>query len=246
MPIKKQKKIKPTSVEELKTEFVSIVSHQMRTPLSAVKWNLESLLDNKRGNALNSWQKDKIRSAYQCNERMINLVDDLLNLSQLDSGQVQLNLEKIDMNVLCREIAQQNAVFAKANNVKIIINEAASLSPILGDRNKLTQVIDNLVNNAIKYSRGHGQITLSAQPKKQAVEFSVQDQGIGIPKENQPYIFQKFFRGHNALHNQADGTGLGLFIAKRLIELQQGKMWFESIPHQGTCIYFTLPKYLKL
>ncbi len=230
-------------IEALKQEFVSIISHQMRTPLAATKWNLESLIENKKGNELNDWQTSKLREAYQSNERMINLVEDIMNLSQIDKGHVQLNLDKVDMSILCREVAQQNAIFAKANNVEIKVEIDEKTPPIKADRNKLMQVIDNLVNNAIKYTQGKGVVTISSESHNGQVTFAVTDQGIGIPKDQYDRIFEKFFRAKNAVSNQADGSGLGLYVVQKLIESHQGKIWFESEVDQGTTFYFSLPKY---
>lgn len=234
---------KNKKIDALKQEFVSIISHQMRTPLSATKWNLEALLENKKGNKLNDWQQAKLRDAYQSNERMINLVDDIMNLSQIDEGRIQLNLDKVDLSILCREIAQQNAIFAKANNIVIKVEIDEQIPAVKGDRHKLAQVIDNLINNAIKYTQGKGVITISARIEGSAVVFSLTDQGIGIPPAAHERVFEKFFRAPNAVSNQTDGTGLGLYVVQKLIQAHGGRIWFESELGQGTTFYFNLPIY---
>ncbi len=229
-------------VDKLKNEFVSIISHQMRTPLSAIKWNLETLLENKKGQPLNRWQTSKLEETYQRTERLINLVDDLANLAKIDAGRVQLKLDSLDLPTLFKEVIAQTAIYAKANNVDISLALPAKLPLVRADRNKILQVLDNLVNNAIKYSRGRGQVKITGQAEGSLVVFSLADQGIGIPAAEQPRIFEKFFRASNASASQTEGTGLGLYVARRIVELHGGRMWFESTADQGTTFYFSLPQ----
>lgn len=227
---------------ELRSEFVSIVSHQLRTPASTVKWYLESLIDNRRGNELNEWQQDKLHQAYQSNERMISLINDLLNVSRLDSGKYVLKSKAIALPTLLQEVVDELFHFARAHNVDLNVQTAASLPAVTADVDKVREVILNLVNNAIKYSRpGHCVVTIAAKVQDQFVECTVQDQGIGIPEKSLGHIFEKFYRADNAVESQTEGSGLGLYIAREIIRLHGGDIWLTSQVGQGTTVHFTLP-----
>ena len=229
---------------ELRSEFVSIVSHQLRTPASTVKWYLESLIDNRRGNPLNEWQQDKMHQAYQSNERMISLINDLLNVSRLDSGKYVLKPVSLSLVQLCNEVKTELYIFARAHNVEIVLQLPETLPNVAGDLDKVREVVLNLVNNAIKYSQsGHHEVTLAATIKDKLVECVVQDQGIGIPQKDLVHIFEKFYRADNAVESQTEGSGLGLYIAREIIRLHGGDIWLTSQEGQGTAVHFTLPIY---
>lgn len=242
MPSQDKAIISNRQIDKLKKEFVSLVSHQMRTPLAAIKWNLEALLENKKGKPLNAWQKEKLTEAYQSNEREIELVNDMLNLSKIEAGKIDIILDKLNMHEVFKEVIQEMQMYAHANNVAIKVKfDAKSIPTVHADRGKIIQVIDNLISNAIKYTKGKGQVDINAEVNGEMVEFSVKDKGIGIPPEHQKRIFDKFFRAENAVSTQAEGSGLGLYIVRRLVEVQKGKIWFNSVQGKGTTFYFSLP-----
>ncbi len=229
---------------ELRSEFVSIVSHQLRTPASAVKWYMETLIDNRRGNTLNEWQVDKMHQAYQSNERMISLINDLLNASRLDSGKFQLHLTNFDLGKMVEEVKNELVHFARAHNVDLNNHITADLPQASADLDKVREVILNLTTNAIKYSPvGHHEVNISAVVKGKMIECSVQDQGIGIPEKDQAHLFEKFYRADNAIESQTEGSGLGLYIAREIIRLHGGDISFTSKEGVGTTIYFNLPIY---
>lgn len=229
---------------ELRSEFVSIVSHQLRTPASAVKWYLETLIDNRRGNPINEWQSDKMHQAYQSNERMISLINDLLNVSRLDSGKFELHPKSVDLSKLIDEVKSELVHFASAHNVEIISHLPSDLSPVTADSDKVREVILNLLTNAIKYNQpGHHEVIIAATVKDKMIEIAVQDQGIGIPKKGQAHIFEKFYRADNAVESQTEGSGLGLYIAREIIRLHGGDIWLTSEEGVGTTVYFNLPIY---
>lgn len=226
----------------LRSEFVSIVSHQLRTPASAVKWYLEALIDNRRGNPLNDWQQDKLHQAYQSNERMIHLINDLLNVSRLDSGRFELHPKALAVGQLVDEVIAELVHFASAHNVEIVNNLPDTLPNVLADADKLREVLMNFLTNAIKYSRpGHRVVQIGAAAQGHMIEFFVEDQGIGIPKKDLVHIFEKFYRADNAIESQTEGSGLGLYIAREIIQLQGGQIRLTSEEHHGTTIYFSLP-----
>ncbi len=229
---------------ELRSEFVSIVSHQLRTPASAVKWYLETLIDNRRGNELNEWQVDKLHQAYQSNERMISLINDLLNVSRLDSGKFLLKPTEVSLYKLFEEVKDELYHFAHAHNVDIVNKAPADLPVVSADRDKVREVILNLVNNAIKYSPpGHREVVISTRIQDGFVESSVQDQGIGVPAKDQAHLFEKFYRADNAIESQTEGSGLGLYIAREIVRLHGGDIWLTSKEGVGTTVYFSLPIY---
>ncbi len=237
---------KEQELTELRSEFVSIVSHQLRTPASAVKWYLETLIDNRRGNEVNEWQVDKLHQAYQSNERMISLINDLLNVSRLDSGKFNLKPAQVSIPDLFKGVQDELLHFAHAHNVDIISQAPADLPPVKADIDKVREVVLNLVNNAIKYSQsGHREVVMTAVIKDQFIECGVQDQGIGIPAKDQHHLFEKFYRADNAIESQTEGSGLGLYIAREIIRLHGGDIWLTSTEGVGTTVFFTLPIYVQ-
>lgn len=225
----------------LRSEFVSIVSHQLRTPASAVKWYLEALIDNHRGLELNEWQQDKMHQAYQSNERMIHLINDLLNVSRLDSGRFELRSTAVNVKDLVNEILAELVHFASAHNITLSNKISDSIPLVQSDTDKLREVILNLLTNAIKYSKpGHHVVTVAAEQHDQLVHFSVHDQGIGIPEKDRAHIFEKFYRADNAIESQTEGSGLGLYIAREIVKLHGGDIWLESVEGEGTTVFFSL------
>lgn len=226
----------------LRSEFVSITSHQLRTPASAVKWYLESLIDNRRGNELNDWQQDKLHQAYQSNERMIHLINDLLNVSRLDSGRFELRPKSVSIQAIVDEVKSELIHFASAHNVELDNTIPTDTHQVTADPDKVREVIMNLLTNAIKYSKpGHRVVTIAAKPQSQLIEFSVADHGIGIPEKDVQHLFEKFYRADNAIESQTEGSGLGLYIAREIIRMHGGDISVASREGEGTTVAFTLP-----
>lgn len=226
----------------LRSEFVSITSHQLRTPASAVKWYVESLIDNRRGNPLNDWQQDKLHQAYQSNERMIHLINDLLNVSRLDSGRFELRPKAVSIQAVVDEVKGELVHFASAHNVELANTIPATTPSVQADSDKVREVILNLLTNAIKYSKpGHRVVTIAAKSSGTMLAFSVKDQGIGIPEKDIKHLFEKFYRADNAIESQTEGSGLGLYIAREIIRLHGGDITVTSQIGDGTTVTFTLP-----
>lgn len=238
---------KEREVQKMKSEFVSIVSHQLRTPSSAVKWYLETLLDNKKGNKINNWQVEHLQQAYQSNERMIALINDLLNVSRLESGRLKMNFADVQIADICTSVISEMENFARANNVGVICNIDAKNTPqVKADAEKIRQVIQNIINNAIKYTRpGQQKVQVGAKKEKNFLKIWVKDHGMGVPKEQQKRMFQRFFRAENAIISQTEGSGLGLYIAKQIVNLHHGDIWMESKEGEGSIFYITLPIAIK-
>jgi len=230
-----------SQIEKLKTDFISLSSHQLRTPLSAVKWFTEILMTQRAGK-LNKKQLEYLREVHHSNERAIALVNDLLQVSRVQEGQLHLDLTKFDIGVLLEEVIEANRAELTGREITInfeIIN--GPLAKVLADKIKVRRVMENLLNNAIRYTPRSGRIEIKLKNADKVIECSISDSGVGIPQDEQESIFSKFFRATNVTKIQPDGTGLGLFIAKSLIEAHGGKIWFESSDTEGTTFYFTVP-----
>jgi len=229
-------------VEKLKTEFVTISAHQLRTPLSAIKWTIRMLLDGDVGK-LTDEQTEFLKKAYQSNERMVNLVNDLLNVTRIEEGRYLYNPEELDMIELIEKTIIPLKEIAERKNLKFeFLKPKEKEIKVRVDKEKISLAISNLVDNAINYTKeGKISIQFEYDSKDKQVKFSVKDTGIGISEEQQKRLFSKFFRGINAIKAETEGTGLGLFIAKNIIEAHGGRIWFESEEGKGTTFYFTLP-----
>lgn len=231
-------------LEALKTEFVSITSHQIRTPISAVKWILEILLSGEPGE-LTSKQKEYLTDARDSNERIIALINDLLDVSRIESGKLILSPVEVDLGVLTGHVLREYE--GKISERKIVLSTKfpKGVSRVVADPKYLHQVMSNLISNAVKYNRAGGIITISCAMKGREVLWSIQDTGVGIPRSQHGRVFQKFFRGDNVIREETEGTGLGLYVAKSLIELMGGRLEFESTA-RGTTFFFTLPALTKV
>ncbi|RUL49440.1 MULTISPECIES: cell wall metabolism sensor histidine kinase WalK [Lysinibacillus] len=225
-------------IEMERREFVANVSHELRTPLTTMRSYLEALADG-------AWRDENIAPTFLNvtqteTERMIRLVNDLLNLSKMDSRDYKLNREFVEFNKFFNRIIDRFEM-SKSQNVKFIryIPEATYFVDI--DTDKLTQVIDNIISNALKYSPDGGNIRFGFTVQDQMLKVMVSDDGMGIPKENVNRIFDRFYRVDRARSRAMGGTGLGLAIAKEMIEAHGGRIWAESEEGIGTTIFFTLP-----
>ncbi len=229
-------------VERLKSEFVSIAAHQLRTPLSAIKWTLRMLLDGELGQ-LNKEQLDFVEKTYRSNERMIALINDLLNVTRIEEGRYIYEREWIDFEEMCRNVADSLEEEMQRKDIQFgFMTPPEELPEVNIDEEKVRLVVQNLIDNAIKYTKPGGHITVTlSQPEEGTVQFEIEDDGVGIPGDQQERIFSRFFRGANIQRMDTTGTGLGLFIAKNIIEAHDGEIWFESTEGEGTTFYFTLP-----
>ncbi len=232
---------KEKRVERLKTEFVSLAAHQLRTPLSAIKWTLRILSDEELGK-VNKEQKKYLNRTYQSNERMIGLIDDLLNVTKIEEGRYVYQPKLVHLEDLIQAVIDSLKPEIKRKNIELDFQKPKQKLPeVKVDMEKIKLAIKNLVDNAIGYSSKGGKVTISLKQKENNIKFSVQDSGIGIPEKQQKRIFTKFFRGANAIKKKTEGSGLGLFIVKNIIEAHQGKIWFESEQDKNSTFYFTIP-----
>lgn len=227
-------------VERMKTEFVTLAAHQLRTPLSAIKWTLRMLLDGDLG-AITEEQKDFVEKTYRSNERMISLINDLLNVTRIEEGRYLFKPALADIEAVVQFVVKSYQEEIEKREIKFeFIKPTEKLPLILIDVEKIRLAIQNLLDNAVRYSRPGGEVTISLRYGKKEIELSIKDTGVGIPKDQQGRVFTKFFRAANVMRMETEGTGLGLFIAKNIIEAHGGKIWFESEEGKGSTFYFTL------
>ncbi|MFH1180852.1 MAG: ATP-binding protein [bacterium] len=229
------------AIERMKTEFVSLAAHQLRTPLSAIKWTLKMLLDGDVGE-ITAEQREIVNKSYQSTERMIDLVNDLLNTTKIEEGRYLFSPNLVDIEPICRNVIALLGPSAKRKKISLkLVAPFKSLPKVKADTEKLKLAIQNLIDNSIRYTLPGGKIKVSLAGSKKEIEFYVQDNGVGIPQRQKERVFSKFFRADNVLRIDTEGSGLGLFIAKNIIEAHGGKIWFESREGEGATFHFTLP-----
>ncbi len=233
---------KEKEVDRQKTEFVSLASHQLRTPLTAIKLFSEMLASKDVGK-LNATQKDYVESVQESTKRMITLVNDLLNVSRLETGRLKITPVPTDFVALIKDAIKEVEPWAKAKNCAIIFKSPTSeFDKVSLDQALMREVITNFLSNAIRYAgKVKPKVVVKLEKNKKELVLGVEDNGIGIPKEVQPRIFQKFFRADNAIKQVADGSGLGLYVVKMIMESGGGRVWFASEGGKGTIFYAAIP-----
>jgi signal transduction histidine kinase len=229
-------------IDRMKTEFVSVASHQLRTPLTAISLFVEMLANEEVGK-LNKDQKDYVDNIYRSTKRMIRLVNDLLNVSRIETGRLKIDPQPTRLVEFIQAIIDESTPLLRTCKCNIIFKKPKNKLPmILIDQVLIHQVIHNLITNAIRYSTTeNSSIIIRLEQNKDFYIISVSDNGIGIPKEDQERIFQKFFRADNAQKKETEGSGLGLYVAKMIVESSGGKIWFDSVLGKGTIFYVSLP-----
>ena len=225
-------------LEQAKSDFVSTVSHELRTPLTSIKAYTATL---RRDDVEfdDHTREDFLGVVEEETDRLTRLISDLLDVSRIESGKLELKRRDFDIAKLVRIVTDK----MRSQSLKHAINLDApsSISQVNADPDKIEQVITNLVDNALKYSPSGGVVTVTLKSHPRKVEFSVNDQGVGIPEDHLPYIFEKFHRVDNQATREIGGTGLGLYVSKSIIEAHGGTIWAESRPDEGSTFHFTLP-----
>jgi signal transduction histidine kinase len=229
------------TVSKAKSDFVSVVAHQLRTPLSSIKWTLKMAIDGDLGEITNE-QKSYLMKGYESNERLIALVNDLLDVDRIESGSYQFNFVPTQVRDLVENTIAELEPRAKEGEVTMVLEKSKKKpKKVKLDQVKIRAVVQNLIENAIKYTPAQGTVSVSVEEQDGAVLVAVSDTGIGIPQEEQQEIFGRFFRATNAVRHEKQGAGIGLFMSQQIIEKHGGKIWFESTEGAGTTFTFTLP-----
>ncbi|MCX6796780.1 MAG: ATP-binding protein, partial [Candidatus Falkowbacteria bacterium] len=227
-------------IDRMKSEFISIAAHQLRTPLSAIKWVIKMVLDGDAG-TLNKEQQELLSQGYISNERMIVLVNDMLNVSRIEEGRFGYSFTKDKIEDALQIVISSLENKIEEKKIKLELALPKKLPLVLMDKQKMTLVLQNLLENAVKYTPPNGEVIVSVKDNKKELEISVSDNGIGIPDKDKVKLFTKFFRADNVIRMQVEGSGLGLFIVKNIIEKHGGQITCESEEGKGTKFIFTLP-----
>ncbi|HEY0739702.1 MAG TPA: GAF domain-containing protein [Herpetosiphonaceae bacterium] len=226
--------------DKAKREFISTVSHELRTPLTSVKGYVDLLMLGTAGQ-INDMQKNFLQVVKSNADRLNALVEDLLEISRLENGKVTLNVKKVNVADLINDIVASLRTETERKRMKLAIEIQPALPTIEADNKRISQVLTNLISNAHKYTREEGSITIRAFLTGPMVQVDVVDTGVGIPPEELPKMFSRFFRANNSLKDEVGGTGLGLSIAKSFVELHGGDMWVTSELDVGSTFSFTVP-----
>jgi len=232
---------KEKEIDKAKTEFVSLASHQLRTPLSTVNWYSEMLLTGDIGEVTPE-QRRYLEEIYNGNQRMVDLVNTLLDVSRIEMGTFFFESKSTDVVKLIEATLAEQKLQIEEKNIQISSSFEKKLPPIHTDPKLLRMVVQNLLSNAVKYTPDGGAIAVSlSMDTKKSLLLKIADTGYGIPENQKDKIFTKLFRADNVIGKDTEGTGLGLYIAKSIIEQSGGKLWFESEENKGTTFSATLP-----
>lgn len=237
----KENKERDELINQMKSDFVSIAAHQLRTPLTGIKWVMEALLNGDAGE-LSSNQKEILKKGYESNERVIKLSSDLLNVARIGDGQEGFTFKIYNFEEILNDVIDSLKDLKTSKNIVLNVSKPDSSIPVKIDKDKIELALFNVLDNALKYTPNNGVIDINIkQEKKKNLKISIKDNGIGIPIKEQGRLYSKFFRGSNVVRMQAEGTGLGLFIVKNIIERHKGKMEITSKEGAGTEVLISLP-----
>ncbi|MFQ5899413.1 MAG: GAF domain-containing protein [Candidatus Methylomirabilia bacterium] len=226
-------------ISKMKSDFVSFVTHQLRTPLAGIRWFVELAA---QGTDISQETRSYIEDARESAERLITLVNDLLDISRLESGKLTIVPQETQLGEVTRSVLDELGLVLREKGHRLSVTGAEEIPRMLVDPQLLRQVILNLVSNAIKYTLPGGEIAIRMSQEDRLVRWAIQDSGIGIPPEAQRRLFEKFYRAEDALTLETDGTGLGLYLVRLIVERFEGRVWCESEKGKGATFTFTLPR----
>lgn len=228
------------AIAKSKSEFISVAAHQLRTPLSAIKWVLKLMLDQDAG-PISEEQRDLLKKGYDSNERMIELVTDMLDIARIEEGKFGFEFHHVNLIPLIDKAIEAFSMKAKEKNITLIFEKPEKDFSLKMDSARIELVLQNLVDNALKYTQNNGTITITVEQIGMYVRVGVRDSGIGVPKEQMGKLFTRFFRGANAVKLQTEGSGLGLFLVRNIIARHGGSVAVETEENKGSTFSFTLP-----
>ncbi|MBN1618460.1 PAS domain S-box protein [Candidatus Dojkabacteria bacterium] len=231
---------KEKMIDQAKTEFVSLASHQLKTPLTGITWNLESLLNDDAGK-LNKQQKNILSSLYESTNSLTKLVNALLNVSRIDLGTVAINPEPTNLEEIVNKVLKDLESRISKKELQITNHFEKELPLINVDPTLIRIVIENVISNATKYTPDKGSVEIFLKKEPHYIKLIVKDTGLGIPEDEKPKIFTKLYRADNVVSTNISGTGLGLYITKKIVEASKGKIYFESKEGKGTTFFIDIP-----
>ena len=224
----------------MKFDFVSMASHELKTPLTSIVGYL-SVFVNENKDKLPKEEWELVNRSLIAAQQLFTLVQNLLNVNKIEREQITITPQSLDFLPILSKCVEDLKNQATLKNISLILNKPNNLPQVLADPIRVSEVVTNLVANAINYTNPGGKVDISVAISPSEVTTSVSDTGVGIPKEAMPHLFTKFFRVSNTMQQASKGTGLGLYIAKSIIEKHNGKIWVESVEGKGSIFYFTLP-----
>jgi len=224
----------------MKSEFINIVSHHLRSPLNNIKWTFE-ILTSKELEVPTEKVEEYMGNVEENIARMVELIDDLLIVSKIEQGRVPISKKEVFLENLIKDLIERYRIFSEASGIELNLYFQEQTSQVFTDPSLIKLVVENLIDNAIRYTKGPGKVEIKLAREDKRVLFSIKDTGVGIPQKDKKYIFQKFFRAENVLKERTRGSGLGLYVCKSIIENLGGRIWFKSEEGKGTTFYFTLP-----
>lgn len=229
-------------VDRMKSEFISLASHQLRTPLSAIKTYTHMLFDGYMGD-LNAAQKNSLNTIIGASDRMNELISTLLNITRMESGTIAVTPKTVRIDIVAEDVVKELSLMASNKSIKLGVSAPSTGKfTVVTDQLIIKEILTNLTTNAIKYTPDKGSVELRLRPRKNDVLVEVHDSGWGIPKFSQDQIFSKFFRAQNIVKRETTGTGLGLYLVKGLVDALGGKIWFSSEEGKGTSFHVSLPR----
>lgn len=229
-------------VDRMKSEFISLASHQLRTPLSAIKTYTHMLSDGYMGE-LNDAQKKALNTIIGASNRMNELISTLLNITRIESGTIAVSKKQQSVSMLIEEVMPELQLMAASKNITLRLQRRGSGSTsVRTDGLIVKEIVTNLASNAIKYTPEAGTVDITVRPQRYHVLVEIHDSGWGIPANTQDQVFTKFFRAPNIVKQETTGTGLGLYLVKGLLDTLGGDIWFKSEENKGTSFFFTLPR----
>ena len=227
----------------MKSEFISVISHQLCTPLSSIRWNLEVLETEKgeKDDKLTPKQLIFLQNIEKSNERMLKLVNDLLEVIRIDQGRSVFVKDKVSLVQLAQEVIQNLEYLKIARKVSVNLRDSSPLPRVYVDPKKMKIAMENLIGNAIKFSEEGDEVNVMLRMEKKRVILIVEDHGVGIPRYQHSRVFEKFFRSNNVSRYRTEGVGLGLYLVKAILKNFGGEVWFESEVNKGSTFYVSLP-----
>lgn len=232
---------KLAEVSRIKSQFVSIISHQLRTPVSIFKWTLESLQQTIKKPELTNETDMYILNLLDASQRMIRLVNTLLDVTRIESRTLVLQYEDVVLSEIVKKLTKEFQRYADASHITLSLEANTDIPVVHVDRQRITMVMETFIDNAIRYTPNIGTVTIILKKEGTFIRFSVSDTGVGIPALQQQNIFQKFFRATNIMQYQTEGTGIDLFISQYIINTLGGTIGFNSVEEKGSTFWFILP-----